>query len=88
MSGKMSLVATAKMTTRGRITIPPEVRRALGLEAGSRVEFVARSDGSWEIVSATPSIKDLKGVVRARGRPDSTEQMDETIADAVVESTP
>jgi antitoxin PrlF len=78
-------MTTAKVTSKGQITIPVEVRIALGLETGSRVEFVAHTDGSYEIVPATQSVRDLKGVVRTRRRAVSTERMDEAVADAVVE---
>jgi AbrB family looped-hinge helix DNA binding protein len=33
------------MTSRGRLTIPKEIRAQLGLRPGSRVEFVVRPDG-------------------------------------------
>lgn len=78
-------MTTAKVTSKGQITIPREVRAALGLETGSRVEFVARGDGTYEIVPATRSVRDLKGVVRTRRRAISIEQMEEAVADAVVE---
>jgi len=81
----MCRVATAKVTSKGQITIPLNVRTALGLEAGSRVEFVAGADGSYEIVPATRSITDLKGVVQSSRHAVSLEQMDEAVADAVVE---
>lgn len=78
-------MATAKVTSKGQITIPLEVRTALGLETGSRVEFVACSDGSYELVPATRSIRDLRGVVKAPRRPVSIERMNDIVADAVVE---
>jgi antitoxin PrlF len=73
------------VTSKGQITIPLEVRRALGLESGSRVEFVEHSDGSFEIVPATRSVKDLKGIVRTQRGVVTIEQMDDAVADAVVE---
>ncbi|WP_374999505.1 AbrB/MazE/SpoVT family DNA-binding domain-containing protein [Aeromicrobium sp. CTD01-1L150] len=78
-------MATAKVTSKGQITIPREVRTALGLETGSRVEFVASSHGSYELVPASRSIKDLKGVVQTRGRTVSLEEIDEAVAAAAVE---
>ncbi|MCI4605520.1 AbrB/MazE/SpoVT family DNA-binding domain-containing protein, partial [Pseudomonas fluorescens] len=33
-------MATATLTSKGQITIPVQVRTALGLETGDRVEFV------------------------------------------------
>ncbi|MFI5096686.1 MAG: AbrB/MazE/SpoVT family DNA-binding domain-containing protein [Candidatus Acidiferrales bacterium] len=35
----------AKVTSKGQITIPREIRRRLGVRAGDRVEFEDRRDG-------------------------------------------
>lgn len=78
-------MATAKLTSKGQVTIPLEVRIALGLETGSRVEFIALPDGSYEFVPLTRSIKDLKGIVRTPPRAVSIEEMDDAVADAVAE---
>jgi antitoxin PrlF len=32
------------MTSKGQLTVPQEIRRRLGLEAGDRVEFVVEDD--------------------------------------------
>ena len=40
---------TATVTSRGRITIPAEVRARMGLIPGSRVVFVEGPNGSYEI---------------------------------------
>ena len=36
---------TAKLTSKGQVTIPQAVRAALGLHAGTKVDFVAVTDG-------------------------------------------
>ena len=33
-------MATAVLTSKGQVTIPKEVRQALGVETGDRLEFV------------------------------------------------
>ena len=38
-------MSTAMLTTKGQITIPAAVRVSLGLESGSRIEFVEASNG-------------------------------------------
>ncbi|MEO6473443.1 MAG: AbrB/MazE/SpoVT family DNA-binding domain-containing protein [Aeromicrobium sp.] len=78
-------MATSTVTSKGQITIPIEVRRALKLEPGSRVEFVALPDGSYELMPATRSIKELKGIVKYSGPPVSIEDMNEAIASAAAD---
>ena len=34
-------MATAKMTTKGQITVPKEIREALGLREGDEIEFIS-----------------------------------------------
>lgn len=67
-------MATATLTGQGRITIPIEVRRALRLDAGDRVEFVEVEQGRFGIVPATRSVTVLKGML---GKPKRTVSIDE-----------
>ena len=70
----------ATLTSKGQITIPAEVRRELGLRAGSRVNFVRTSAGDYELIPETRSIDSLKGVIRVRkGQSVSVEEMDAAI---------
>jgi antitoxin PrlF len=62
-------VPTATVTSKGRVTIPVEVRRSLGLKSGSRVDFVPRADGSYELVSATGAVTSLKGAFAPAANP-------------------
>ena len=39
-----------RMSTRGRITIPAEIRRSLGLTGGERLSFRLLDNGDVEIV--------------------------------------
>ena len=39
-----------RVTSKGQVTIPLEVRRHLGLEKGSDVSFVRREDGAVQLV--------------------------------------
>ena len=45
----------------GQITIPVDVRRALNVEAGDRVEFVQIETGSFEVIATTRSVRALRG---------------------------
>ncbi|MGB6677987.1 MAG: AbrB/MazE/SpoVT family DNA-binding domain-containing protein [Terriglobales bacterium] len=74
-------MATATVTSKGQITIPAQVRNALGLEAGDRVEFVEQGKGLFAIVAATRSVQELKGRFQGkRSKPVSIEEMNAAIA--------
>lgn len=59
---KLPLLARATVTSKGQITIPSDVRRALGLEPGDQLGF--RRDGR---VVALPRRVDLAGSMPPRG---------------------
>lgn len=77
---------TATVTSKGQVTIPIEVRQKLGIHTGSRVEFVARSDGGYELFASTGSVMDLRGMFEWSGPTVTIEEMDEAIAAAAAES--
>lgn len=51
----------AKVTSKGQITIPKEVRDALGIVAGDQVVF--RVEQHRTLVAKTPNLLDLAGAV-------------------------
>lgn len=53
--------ATARLTSKGQITIPKEVRDALDLEEGDSLHF--RVEESRAVVAKTPNFLDLAGSV-------------------------
>ena len=55
-------MATARLTSKGRVTIPQRVRDALGLHIGDRVAFVETESGRIELIAATTSVKVLKAM--------------------------
>jgi antitoxin PrlF len=55
-------MATATVTSKGQITIPVDVRNALKVEPGDRVEFVQVEPGRFEVIAATQSVTALKGM--------------------------
>ena len=62
---------SARLSSKGQITVPKSVRQALGLEEGDSVVF--RVDGRRATLSKTPDLLDLAGSVpvpvELRGRP-------------------
>lgn len=80
-------MASATVTSKGQVTIPVRVRKALGLDAGDRVEFVEIDPGKFAIVAATRSVRELKGMFQnKRRKPVSIEEMNAAIARRAAES--
>lgn len=80
---------TATITSKGQITIPVAVRRALGLHIGDQVNFVFTSEGRVEFCPATRPVADLKGFFGPlQGEPLTVDQMDQAVADSLAESMP
>ena len=61
-------MSEARLTSKGQITIPAEVRKAMGLGTGERVVFTVLDDGTTVMRNKTRSIVDLRGMLKpARG---------------------
>ena len=73
-------MTTATVTSKGQITIPANVRRALQVEPGARVEFVEVEPGRFEVVAATHSVKELNGMFGKPTKSVSIEDMNKAIA--------
>jgi AbrB family looped-hinge helix DNA binding protein len=73
----------APVTSKGQITIPAEVRRALGLQVGSVVNFIPTKTGTYELAPAARSVKDLEGILAYSGKPKTLEEIEQDIAEAV-----
>jgi AbrB family looped-hinge helix DNA binding protein len=71
---------SAVITSKGQITIPKEVREALGVETGDRVEFVESAKGVFEIVVASRDVRELKGLIGRPRKPVSVEDMRKAVA--------
>lgn len=79
-------MSIATVTSKGQVTIPVDVRRALGIETGARVEFVPRSDGSYEFAALTGSVSALSGIIPWSGRAMTLDEMDAAIAESAAET--
>lgn len=73
-------MTTATLTSKGQITIPAAVREALGVDAGDRVEFVEVVPGRYELIAATHSVGELKGMFGKPRKAVSIEAMNAAIA--------
>ncbi len=73
-------MSTATVTSKGQITIPATVRTSLGIETGSRIEFVEMENGQFMIVPIVSPIQSLKGMLSKPASPVSIEDMNRAIA--------
>lgn len=73
-------MSTATLTSKGQLTLPKEVREALGVGAGDRLDFVRMDDGNFAVLPATHPVKRLKGILPKPKKAVSLEDMDRAIA--------
>lgn len=73
-------MTSATVTSKGQITIPVEVRRKLGVQAGHRILFVEVVPGRFEIMAATQPITALKGMLGKPKRSLTIDEMNAVIA--------
>jgi AbrB family looped-hinge helix DNA binding protein len=73
------------VTSKGQITIPIEVRKALGLKPGVRIDFYEVEDGEYAFRPKTGSIRDLKGCIPKLDHIVTLEEMDQAILDHAAE---
>lgn len=73
-------MASAKVTSKGQITIPVEIRTELNLEPGDQIFFAKDPRGRYVLFPKNGSIQRLKGMFGKFPRVISLEEMDEAIA--------
>jgi AbrB family looped-hinge helix DNA binding protein len=83
-------MATAKVTSKGQITLPIELRKKLGIKAGTKVDFFENEQGQFVLYPKSGWITDMKGILKKMGHAQldyipTIEQMDEDVLDAVAE---
>ena len=70
---------TATITSKGQITIPKEVRDALGLDTGHRVSFVVRENGVVEMHPENVDLMSLCGIFKPAVQGVTIEDMKEAV---------
>ena len=73
-------MTAATLTSKGQLTLPKDVRVALGVGPGDRLDFVRMEDGNFAVLPATQSVKTLKGIIPKPKKSVSLEEMDKAIA--------
>lgn len=79
-------MSTSTVTTKGQITLPRDVRKALALAAGDKVDFVA-VEGGFKLVPLRKDVRAVKGRFAGRvDRPVTIDEMEEAITHSAAES--
>ncbi len=61
-------MAEAAVTSKGQITIPVEIRRAMGLQSHDRVVFTILPNGTTVMRAKTRSVKEVAGSLKRRAK--------------------
>jgi AbrB family looped-hinge helix DNA binding protein len=76
---------TATMTSKGQITVPVQVRKALGLKAGDRIDIFETEGGQYAFRPKTGNIMDLYGILPKPDFTVSIEEMNQAILERAAE---
>ena len=77
---------SATVTSKGQVTIPAEVRKALNLQPGDKIDIFEVEKGKFALTARNKSIRDLKGCVPKLDHVPTVEQINEAIGAAAAES--
>jgi AbrB family looped-hinge helix DNA binding protein len=70
------------MTSKGQITVPKEIREALGLTTGSQLTFVRLPNGRYALSARTRSLAELSGILYDPHRaPMTIDEINDAIAE-------
>jgi len=67
-------MALGRLTSRGRATIPKEIREYLGLEPGDRILFVVH-DGAVILRPVARTLLEMRGAIRPRRTPEDFDKV-------------
>ena len=73
------MAKSAKLTSKGQITVPIEVRKALGLRTGDRLAFRLHEDGTVGVEAETVDLLSLRGALRPKVKGVTVEAMKEAV---------
>jgi len=71
----------ARLTSKGQVTIPKEIRDTLQLQPGDHLEFIKAADGRVYLMPCNVDVRELSGILYREGRRTVTlEEMEDAIA--------
>lgn len=77
-------MAIAKMTSKGQLTVPKELREKMHWDAGTYLEFTETADGEARIRPVNRGIDSIIGMFKHKAKQPAptVEEMDEAVAEA------
>ena len=81
----MSKVAVSRITSKGQVTIPEEIRRQYHLQAGEQIEWDVTESGRIEVRRSGGSLDDLVKILPRPERALTIEEMDRAVGARVAE---
>ncbi len=78
------MIWTATLSSKGQLTIPKPIRKALGLKAGTKVLFTLR-EGKAELEPLSGDIQQWRGAARTEGPGVPWEKVREHVRRAIAE---
>lgn len=79
-------MSAAKLTSKGQITIPKDIRQHLKINQGDKVEFYVGDNGMVIISPVRSDVRKLKGIVPKPDKPVSIEDMNSAIIAGATEN--
>jgi antitoxin PrlF len=74
-------VAVSKITSKGQVTIPEEIRRQYHLQAGEQIEWEVTEHGTVELRKAGASLDELTKILPRPKRALKVEEMDRAVGE-------
>jgi antitoxin PrlF len=72
-------IAVSKITSKGQVTIPEDIRREYHLQAGEQVEWEVTDHGTVELRKTGGSLEDLARILPRPARAATPEELDEGV---------
>ena len=84
LEGATMIRLETRLTTKGQVTVPAEIRRALGLKAKDKVRF-EMEDGEVKLKLASSAVLASYGAFKTEGRPKDWKELREEFEIGVAE---
>ncbi len=74
------------VSAKGQLVIPKEIREALDVKRGDKLDWVLDESGEIRVRVAKGDLLALKGRIKSKGRSVSVDEMDQAVKDAAADS--